>query len=162
TRGARPRRRPRDSGPARAGGLFARARRPARLGRGRLDGDRVFALHVHGSRLEGPDGDDPVRDLRRLPLPAARAPRRPRRGAGAGAVDGRPDHRRGVRMGRDGGRDPGSHLKRTVVLVVALAVAVALGLGLYADFGKLGDELRKFEWELFPLATALTAVNYLI
>jgi glycosyltransferase 2 family protein len=41
-------------------------------------------------------------------------------------------------------------------------VAVAIGLGLYADFGQLGDELRDFRWELFPLALALTAVNYLL
>jgi glycosyltransferase 2 family protein len=37
-----------------------------------------------------------------------------------------------------------------------------LGLGLYADFGKLGDELASFRWELFPLALALTALNYLL
>jgi glycosyltransferase 2 family protein len=37
---------------------------------------------------------------------------------------------------------------------------VALGLGLYADFGRLGDELADFRWELFPLALALTALNY--
>ena len=41
-------------------------------------------------------------------------------------------------------------------------VAVALGLGLYADFGKLGDELASFRWELFPLALAFTALNYLL
>jgi uncharacterized membrane protein YbhN (UPF0104 family) len=46
--------------------------------------------------------------------------------------------------------------------VVALAVAVAAGLGLYADFGHLGDELGRFRWELFPAAAALTALNYLI
>ncbi len=51
---------------------------------------------------------------------------------------------------------------RSLLLVVALAVAVALGLGLYADFGKLGDELASFRWELFPLALALTALNYLL
>jgi glycosyltransferase 2 family protein len=45
---------------------------------------------------------------------------------------------------------------------VALAVAVAIGLGLYADFGRLGDELGSFRWELFPLALALTALNYLM
>jgi uncharacterized membrane protein YbhN (UPF0104 family) len=39
---------------------------------------------------------------------------------------------------------------------------VVLGLGLYADFGRLGDELASFRWELFPLALALTALNYLI
>jgi uncharacterized membrane protein YbhN (UPF0104 family) len=37
---------------------------------------------------------------------------------------------------------------------------VVLGLGLYADFGQLGDELASFRWELFPLALALTALNY--
>jgi uncharacterized membrane protein YbhN (UPF0104 family) len=51
---------------------------------------------------------------------------------------------------------------RTLVLVAALAVAVALGLGLYADFGALGDELASFRWELFPLALAFTALNYLL
>jgi uncharacterized membrane protein YbhN (UPF0104 family) len=51
---------------------------------------------------------------------------------------------------------------RSVVLVVALAAVVALGLGLYADFGQLGDELASFRWELFPLALALTALNYLL
>jgi len=37
-----------------------------------------------------------------------------------------------------------------------------LGLGLYADFGSLGEELASFRWELFPLALALTALNYLL
>lgn len=37
-----------------------------------------------------------------------------------------------------------------------------LGLGLYADFGALGDELASFRWELFPLALAFTALNYLL
>jgi uncharacterized membrane protein YbhN (UPF0104 family) len=41
-------------------------------------------------------------------------------------------------------------------------VVVALGLGLYADFGRLGDELASFRWELFPLALALTVLNYLL
>jgi glycosyltransferase 2 family protein len=41
-------------------------------------------------------------------------------------------------------------------------VAVAVGLGLYADFGKLGDELASFRWELFPLALVLTSLNYLL
>jgi uncharacterized membrane protein YbhN (UPF0104 family) len=35
-----------------------------------------------------------------------------------------------------------------------------LGLGLYADFGRLGAELGRFRWELFPAALALTAANY--
>jgi uncharacterized membrane protein YbhN (UPF0104 family) len=43
-----------------------------------------------------------------------------------------------------------------------LAVAVAVGLGLYADFGRLGNELGRFRWELFPAAAALTTLNYLI
>jgi uncharacterized membrane protein YbhN (UPF0104 family) len=63
---------------------------------------------------------------------------------------------------RDGRSDPRAHLKRSLLLVVGLAVASAVGLGLYADFGKLGDELASFRWELFPLALALTALNYLI
>jgi uncharacterized membrane protein YbhN (UPF0104 family) len=41
-------------------------------------------------------------------------------------------------------------------------VVVVLALGLYADFGALGDELASFRWELFPLALALTALNYLL
>jgi uncharacterized membrane protein YbhN (UPF0104 family) len=51
---------------------------------------------------------------------------------------------------------------RALLATVALAVAVALGLGLYADFGRIGDELGSFRWELFPAAAALTALNYLI
>jgi uncharacterized membrane protein YbhN (UPF0104 family) len=51
---------------------------------------------------------------------------------------------------------------RGIVLVAALVAVVALGLGLYADFGRLGDELVSFRWELFPLALALTALNYLL
>ena len=39
-------------------------------------------------------------------------------------------------------------------------MAVAIGLGLYADFGSLGDELASFRWELFPLALFLTTLNY--
>jgi len=65
-------------------------------------------------------------------------------------------------LGRHGGCDPGPDLKRSLVLVAALAVAVGLGLGLYADFGRLGDELAGFRWELFPLALALTALNYVL
>ena len=38
-------------------------------------------------------------------------------------------------------------------------MAVAIGLGLYADFGSLGDELASFRWELFPLALLLTTLN---
>ena len=41
-------------------------------------------------------------------------------------------------------------------------MAVAIGLGLYADFGSLRAELASFRWELFPLALALTALNYLL
>jgi glycosyltransferase 2 family protein len=51
---------------------------------------------------------------------------------------------------------------RAIFLVAALTAAVVLGLGLYADFGRLGDELGSFRWELFPLALALTALNYVI
>ena len=65
-------------------------------------------------------------------------------------------------MDRDRGGDPRIHLKRGLILAAALAVAVVLGLGLYADFGSLGDELASFRWELFPLALALTALNYLL
>jgi glycosyltransferase 2 family protein len=65
-------------------------------------------------------------------------------------------------LGRDGGPDPGNHLTRWILLAVALAAAVALGLGLYADFGRLGDELERFRWELFPAAAGLTALNYLL
>ena len=41
-------------------------------------------------------------------------------------------------------------------------MVVLLGLGLYADFGSLRAELASFRWELFPLALALTALNYLL
>jgi uncharacterized membrane protein YbhN (UPF0104 family) len=51
---------------------------------------------------------------------------------------------------------------KALILTAVLAAAVAVGLGLYADFGQLGDELRDFRWELFPLALALTALNYLV
>ena len=37
-----------------------------------------------------------------------------------------------------------------------------LALGVYADFGDLVDALEQFRWELFPLALALTFLNYLI
>ena len=47
-------------------------------------------------------------------------------------------------------------------IAAVLVAVVALGLGLYADFGRLGDELASFRWELFPLALALTALNYLL
>jgi uncharacterized membrane protein YbhN (UPF0104 family) len=51
---------------------------------------------------------------------------------------------------------------RGIVFVAALVAVVALGLGLYADFGRLGDELASFRWELFPLTLGLTALNYLL
>jgi uncharacterized membrane protein YbhN (UPF0104 family) len=50
---------------------------------------------------------------------------------------------------------------RVIALVAALAVAVFLGLAFYTDFN-LGAELKSFRWELFPLALALTALNYLV
>jgi uncharacterized membrane protein YbhN (UPF0104 family) len=53
-------------------------------------------------------------------------------------------------------------LKRLAVLVVVLAFAVVVGLGLYADFGDLGDALGRFRWALFPAALALTFVNYVV
>lgn len=65
-------------------------------------------------------------------------------------------------MGGLRGIDPGAELTRSIVLVAALAALVVLGLGLYADFGDLADALERFRWELFPLALALTFVNYLI
>jgi uncharacterized membrane protein YbhN (UPF0104 family) len=65
-------------------------------------------------------------------------------------------------VGRDGGADPPAHLIRRVAAVAALAAAVALGLGLYADFGRLGAELGRFRWELFPAALALTTANYVL
>ena len=39
---------------------------------------------------------------------------------------------------------------------------MVVGLGLYADFGDLGDALADFRWGLFPLALALTFVNYVV
>ena len=41
-------------------------------------------------------------------------------------------------------------------------MVVLLALGLYADFGSLRAELASFRWELFPLALALTALNYVL
>ena len=43
-----------------------------------------------------------------------------------------------------------------------LAAAVGIGLGLYADFGALGDALASFRWAWFPGALALVLVNYLL
>ncbi len=84
------------------------------------------------------------------------------RGAGAGAADRRPDPGHRLPLGRDRGADPGLNLKRWAILALGLAVIVGLGLGLYADFGRLGDELGRFRWELFPAACGLTALNYLL
>ncbi len=64
--------------PAGARGLLACARRPVRLGRRRLDGDRLFAVHVHRPGLEGDDGHGAVCGLRRFSLPAAAPAPRPR------------------------------------------------------------------------------------
>ncbi len=47
-----------------------------------------------------------------------------------------------------------------MLLVAGLTAGVVLGLGLYADFGALGAALSSFRWELFPLALALTSLNY--
>lgn len=38
---------------------------------------------------------------------------------------------------------------------------MVVGLGLYADFGDLGEALADFRWALFPVALGLTFVNYL-
>lgn len=66
-------------------------------------------------------------------------------------------------MGRDRRGDPGADLslKRSLLLVVALALGVLVALAAYSD-GKLGHELASFRWELFPLALALTTLNYLL
>lgn len=53
-------------------------------------------------------------------------------------------------------------MKRFAVLVVVLAFAVLVGLALYADFDDLRAALGRFEWALFPVALALTFVNYLV
>jgi uncharacterized membrane protein YbhN (UPF0104 family) len=39
---------------------------------------------------------------------------------------------------------------------------VGAGLALYGDLGDLGAALGRFRWELFPLALALTALNYVL
>jgi uncharacterized membrane protein YbhN (UPF0104 family) len=65
-------------------------------------------------------------------------------------------------LGRDVGARPLADLKRLAVLVVVLAFAVVVGLGLYADFGDLGDALGAFRWALFPAALSLTFVNYVV
>src|SRR4029453_1813137 len=145
-----------------AGGLLARARRPARRDPGLVDGDCLLRLHAHRAALQRAPRHRAVRNLRRLPLPPARAPRRRGRRARAGAPDRRADPPSRGRLDRDRGGDPRVDLKRGFLLVAVLAVAVAVGLGLYADFGRLGDELASFRWELFPLALVLTALNYLI
>lgn len=54
----------------------------------------------------------------------------------------------------------GRRTRWAIALSIALAIAVAVGLGLYADFGKLGDALAGFRWELFPAALALTGLGY--
>ena len=59
-------------------------------------------------------------------------------------------------------RDPRPHLTRALVLGAALGAVVFLALGLYADLGALADELRGFRWELFPLALAGAAGNYVL
>jgi uncharacterized membrane protein YbhN (UPF0104 family) len=48
------------------------------------------------------------------------------------------------------------------LLVAGLVAAVVVGLGVYADFGALRSALESFRWELFPLALALTFLNYLV
>jgi uncharacterized membrane protein YbhN (UPF0104 family) len=65
-------------------------------------------------------------------------------------------------VGRDVGAGSLTDLKRLALLVVVLAFAVVVGLGLYADFDDLGEALGEFQWALFPLALALTFVNYLV
>jgi glycosyltransferase 2 family protein len=59
-------------------------------------------------------------------------------------------------------RDPRTDLKRAAVATALLALAVAAGLALYGDVGKVGAALGRFRWELFPLALALTAINYVL
>ena len=61
---------------------------------------------------------------------------------------------------RDLRADSRVHLTRGAVAAGALAVATLAGLALYADLGRLVDTLAGFEWPLFPLALALTSVNY--
>jgi uncharacterized membrane protein YbhN (UPF0104 family) len=63
-------------------------------------------------------------------------------------------------VGRDVRADPRVHLIRGGVAAAALAVATLAGLALYADLGRLVDTLAAFRWALFPLALALTSVNY--
>src|SRR5262249_33673780 len=155
-----------DARAARAGGLLARARRPARRRRRLLDRDRVLALHVHGAGLEGDDGHDSVRPLRRLPVPAADLPGRPRRGALAGAADRPADPRHGRAVGAVGRTDSPVLLRPRLLggalIVAGLAAAVVVGLGVYANFDDLRAALASFRWELFPLALALTFLNYLV
>jgi uncharacterized membrane protein YbhN (UPF0104 family) len=65
-------------------------------------------------------------------------------------------------VGRHRGGDPHHRLKRSLILSAALAAVVVLAIGLYADFGDLGEALAAFRWEWFPLALALTSLNYLL
>ena len=65
-------------------------------------------------------------------------------------------------LGRDRGAHPRTDLKRADPPDAgARGRRDCSGSALYADFGLL-DELGGFRWELFPLALALTALNYLI
>ena len=65
-------------------------------------------------------------------------------------------------LGAHLGPAPHQLLKRSLLLVAGLAAGVLLALGLYASFGALLDALSRFNWAWFPLALALTSLNYLI
>src|SRR6266508_3514820 len=93
------------------GGLLAGARRPVGDHRGSVDRDLVLPVHVHGARVEGDDDHDPLRPLRRVPLPVADASSRSRRGTGRDLVARPADPGLYRGMGRVRGSDPGSDLE---------------------------------------------------
>ena len=66
----------------------------------------AYSLYTFGSEHSPAMADDPLRRLRPLPLPAARAPGRPRRGARADPALGSPDPGRRRAVGADGRGDP--------------------------------------------------------
>jgi len=53
-------------------------------------------------------------------------------------------------------------LRRNLLIGLAFAVGFYVILGVYADFDNLVEAFKGFTWFLFPLALALTCVNYLI
>lgn len=51
-------------------------------------------------------------------------------------------------------------IKKKLIIGMALGAAVMIGLALYADFGRLCQELKKFRWPLLPAILFLAFGNY--